>query len=1294
MNAGFRIWLLVGSVTAVLVTTARADVPFQLQRDLPADLSEKERWMYAATPEPGNEPVNSQAMELHGIRGASLADVPGVDSAWRTTTGRPDVVIAVHDSGIEWDNAGAMRNVRRTTHLNLRELPRPRHTRRASLEPGQDCKRFRNANDANRDGVVNVVDFACDARVERDGARRVKRGQPRGNGVDELLDPQDVLIAFSDRKDDDRNGFADDIVGWDFLDDDNDPYDDVQYGHGTGEAQDSAAEAGPDNGEAASKGAAQSGAGTCPNCQLMHIRVGDSFVADVNRFAQGVVYSTDNGASVVQEALGALNNSRFARDAVAYAERRRVTVIASAADEAAQHHHWPASYPGVVLVNSVTKYDPTFTPIPRSYLQFTGCTNFGAKLSVAIPSVSCSSDATGRASGMAGLLYSAARDRGIALTPNEVRQLLETTADDVNFAIAESSCRPVALPTCTDPQLSAVFNSLVVSPLATTRRYPARKGFDQFYGHGRVNVNAAVDQVAAGRIPPSVAITRPQWFEQVDPRQPIVPIGARLFARGQPYTCRILVAPGSYPGERDFEAVPSSHCDGTTPHVGFDGIVAALDLARLKARFPATAGSFDGREPGALAQTAAGRPNVEPYGFTVKVEAVTTQGVRGADRRNLYLHRDKDLLEGFPRSLDGSSVSGDVASSPLFVDLDGDNRNELLIAGSDGVVHVLDRSVGDEMPGWPVRTDRLALHRGGRAFKDKEVPLARGAILASLAAADLDQDGAPEVVAADLEGKVYAWSARGKRRFVVEANRAYSGRPLSPFRPQRRGHRNRTQHGFIGSPVLADLDGDDRLEVIAANMDRHVYAWDADGKPVEGFPVLVVDPAKVAAVNPRSHRVTFKDGIGDDLNQGAIVDTPAVGDLTGDGRPEIVVGTNEEYEAGKDGGLNVAPLNNAALSLVEPLGVLDFANSRLYAIKSDGTFLKGWPVKIGKVFAELLPVVGEGITGSPVIASLSCPRGGRGPKVGVIPDGGPALVLNPDGSSCLGELQGKPIGMQSDIPTGNPLRADLLTLPAVGHPAFGNVGGGTSLLAPTTGLLRALDLTVNEYQGGEDSVSAWDPASGQLRLGFPARQNDLSFLSGPSVGDVGGAPGEEVVAASAHLDLNAFGLAGLQADNWPKLTSDWVVANPLLGSWGSLDDDPGARRIVVAATRAGNVFAYVTAAGACAPASWPRFHHDNANSGDLRRDAVAPGVPRDLRVQDDALVFRAPGDDLLCGRAARYQFRLDAGTWVTAGNARPAAAGATQRLPLPEARRSVAVRAVDDAGNLSRAATVRVQRAR
>lgn len=1278
--------------------------------------------MYAATPEPGNDAVNASALELHGVRGAHLADAADVDTAWRTSTGRPDVVIAVHDSGIEWDDVGAMRNVRRKAHLNLGELPTPRHDRRASLEPGQDCRRFRRRDDANGDGVVNVVDFSCDRRVQLGGAQRARRHQPRGDGVDTLLDPQDVLIAFSDRRDDDRNGYVDDIVGWDFLDDDNDPYDDVQYGHGTGEAQDSTAEAGDDNGRAGdprrNAPAAESGVGTCPNCQVMFLRVGDSFVADVNRFAQAVVYATDNGALVVQEALGALNNSRFARDAVAYALRHGVTVIASAADEAAQHHHWPESYPGVIVVNSVTKYDPTFTPVPRSYLQFNGCTNFSSKISVAIPSVSCSSDATGRASGMAGIVLSAAldlRDRGrlapapaadcrrvggrrCAITPDEVRQLLETTADDVDFALARRACAPVPLPGCTDPQLQGVPASLVVSPLAESRRYPAGRGFDQFYGHGRVNMAQAVGRLTTGAVPPTVTITAPEWFAQVDPSRATAEVAATLHARGAPYTCRVLVAPGSYPSEGettdaqpgDFEVVPSAFCDGRTPHTErHTGVVASLDVAALKARFPADAGAFDGRESGALGQTAGGRPDAEPYGFTVRVEAVSA-GVRGGDRRNLYLHRDRDLLPGFPRPLDGRAGSGDVESSPLFVDLDGDNRNELLVGGSDGVVHAFRRD-GGEARGWPVRTDRLPLHRGRGRFR------ARGAILASLAAGDLDRDGVPEVVAADLEGKVYVWGADGRRRFVREAEPRFSGRPLRRFVPQRRGVRNRTQHGFIASPVIADLDGDGRQEIVAAAMDRHVYAWHADGRAVAGFPVLVVDRSKVRAIDRRSHRVVFRDDIGEALNQGAIVDTPAVGDITGDGRPEIVVGTNEEYPAAKDGGLAVAAPDNAALSLVEPLGILNFANSRLYAIRPQGgtdPFVRGFPVKIGKVFAELLPVVGEGITGAPVIGEVTCPNGGRGPKIGVIPDGGPAMVLNADGSSCLGSAQGRPIGMQSDIPTGNPLRADLLALPAVGHPAFGDVGGGLSFLAPTTGLLRALDLTVNEYQGGEDSVTAWDPATGQMRAGFPARQNDLSFLTGPSVGDVGGAPGEEVVGGTAYLDLHAFGAGGVEADGWPKLTSDWMVANPLLGSWGTRDTAADARRVVVAATRAGDVFAYGTPAAACAPASWPRFHHDNANSGDARRDAVAPGVPEDLRVAGASLTFAAPGDDLLCGAAARYESRVGAGPWRPVPGVAPGAAGTAQTVPLPAgaAGQEVALRAVDEQGNVSRPAGVRVPR--
>ena len=183
-------------------------------------------------------------------------------------------------------------------------MPVPATSRSTSLESGENCSTYTSQYDANDDGVVNVVDYSCDPRVERDPGQRGGLGV----GPSDLLDPQDILIAFSDGDDDDSNGFTDDMVGWDFLDDDNDPFDDVQYGHGTGEARDSSGEA--DNG---------GDIGACPNCMVIHMRVGDSFIADSNRFAQAAIYATDNGVDVIQEALGTLNNSSLSRAAVDYA---------------------------------------------------------------------------------------------------------------------------------------------------------------------------------------------------------------------------------------------------------------------------------------------------------------------------------------------------------------------------------------------------------------------------------------------------------------------------------------------------------------------------------------------------------------------------------------------------------------------------------------------------------------------------------------------------------------------------------------------------------------------------------------------------------------------------------------------------------------------------------------------------------------------------------------------------------------------------------------------------------------
>ena len=81
---------------------------------------------YAATPDPSNSVDQHRPTELGGVRGGHVVDATDAPAtAWETTTGRPDVTIAVLDSGIKWNDAGAMNDLRFKTRLNRGELPVP-----------------------------------------------------------------------------------------------------------------------------------------------------------------------------------------------------------------------------------------------------------------------------------------------------------------------------------------------------------------------------------------------------------------------------------------------------------------------------------------------------------------------------------------------------------------------------------------------------------------------------------------------------------------------------------------------------------------------------------------------------------------------------------------------------------------------------------------------------------------------------------------------------------------------------------------------------------------------------------------------------------------------------------------------------------------------------------------------------------------------------------------------------------------------------------------------------------------
>ena len=271
-----------------------------------SDLDGKLEWMYAPTPEaatPSSTPTRASSTASAARTSSTRPTSP---RRWHTTTGRPDVTIAVLDSGIKWNDLGAMIDLRLKTRINRGEPPPPQPTARRRSSPGVDCAALHRRRAATPTATASSTcsttraTRACDPR--RPGRDRRRTGRT-------LLDPQDVLIAFSDGADDDGNGYVDDIVGWDFLDDDNDPFDDVQYGHGTGEARDSTAEA--NNG---------GDLGTCPNCMVdPHAR--RHLVRRRRQPLRAGRRSTrpTTTSLVVQEALGTLNKSRARRDAVKYA---------------------------------------------------------------------------------------------------------------------------------------------------------------------------------------------------------------------------------------------------------------------------------------------------------------------------------------------------------------------------------------------------------------------------------------------------------------------------------------------------------------------------------------------------------------------------------------------------------------------------------------------------------------------------------------------------------------------------------------------------------------------------------------------------------------------------------------------------------------------------------------------------------------------------------------------------------------------------------------------------------------
>ena len=250
--------------------------------------------------------------------------------AWSTTTGSNKVIVADTDTGITYNHPDLYDNV----WINQAEIP-------SSVLP--------NLTDVNGDGVITFTDLNSVVNGVKVNQGPGKITDTNGDGVitaTDLLAPTTSGGWASGSTQDGATAYPDDLIGWNFVANNNNPID--QAGHGTFTA-----------GEIGAVGNNALGvAGAAWTVQVMPVQFLNSSGSGGDAAGSAAIhYAVDHGAKVINASWGGGGTDPTIASAVDYANQHGVIIVAAAGNSGTDDDtsffapaSYSAQYPNLIAV--------------------------------------------------------------------------------------------------------------------------------------------------------------------------------------------------------------------------------------------------------------------------------------------------------------------------------------------------------------------------------------------------------------------------------------------------------------------------------------------------------------------------------------------------------------------------------------------------------------------------------------------------------------------------------------------------------------------------------------------------------------------------------------------------------------------------------------------------------------------------------------------------------------------------------------------------------------------------------